>query len=104
MIQFDVIYRENYKKMFSIARKIINDKDAACDIVQDVFVYYFEKLQKGYVVERPHNWLLRATINKCIDYSAGQKVFIHLDGLSYEEEPHEELSEKNQSEAIVRRA
>ena len=104
MEQFDIIYKENYAKMFSIAKKMVNDKDAACDIVQDIFMYYYEKLREEYVVERPQNWLLRATINKCIDYSAAQKDFLHLDSLGPVEEQQEDDFEKKQSEAIVRKA
>ena len=104
MTNFDSTYKENYTKMFSIARKMVNDRDAACDIVQDVFLYYFEKSQQGYVVERPQNWLLRATINKCIDYSAKRKDFTHLDNLAPEEEQQEDISDKNQTGAIVRKA
>ena len=89
--------------MFSMARKMVNDKDAACDIVQDIFVYYYERLQKGQTVENPQNWLLRATINKCIDYSAGQKTFIRLESLTPDEEQQqEEEFDKKQSEAIIR--
>ena len=102
LMQFDIIYKENYRKMFSIARKMVNSKDVASDIVQDIFLYYYEKLQKGHVVEHPQNWLLRATINKCIDYSATQKAFIRLDNLVLEEEQQEEEFDKKQSEAIIR--
>ena len=104
MIQFDIIYKENYVKMLSIARKMVNDKDAACDIVQDVFVYYYEKSQEGHVVENPRSWLLRAVINKSIDYSAGQKAFIQLDNMAPEEEQQEDVLDKGQSETIVRNA
>ena len=90
--------------MFSIARKIVNDKDAARDIVQDIFVYYYERIQKGYIIEHPQNWLLRATINKCIDYSAGQKVFIRLENLAPEDEQQEDVFDEKQSEAIIRYA
>ena len=104
MKQFDIIYKENYTKMFSIAKKMVNDRDAACDIVQDIFVYFYEKLREGYIVERPQNWLLRATINKCIDYSADQKDFVQLDNLAPRDEQQEDVFEKKQSEAIVRKA
>ena len=105
MVQFDIIYKNNYAKMFSIARKMVNDKDAACDIVQDIFVYYYERTQKGYIIEHPQNWLLRATINKCIDYSAEQKKFLRLENLAPEmEQQQEDVFDKKQSEAIIRYA
>ena len=103
-MQFDVIYKENYEKLFSIARKMVNDKEAAYDIVQNVFVYYFEKSQAGHVIENTSSWLLRATINKCIDHSSYRKSFIPLDDLSQKEEPQEDESDKKQTEAVVRKA
>ena len=90
--------------MFSIAKKMVNDKDVASDIVQDVFVYYYEKSQKGHMIENPRSWLLRAIINKCIDHSTYRKGFMKLDDLSRKEEPFEDELDKTSSEAIVRKA
>lgn len=91
--------------MYSLAKKMMNDSDVACDIVQDVFVSYYEKIQKGYVVEFPRSWLFRAVINKCIDHSAAKKSFVRLDDLPPGEEAYDDaLSDKRQSEAIVRNA
>ena len=104
MVQFDILYKKNYAKMFSIAQKMVNDKEAACDIVQEVFVYYYEKSQTGYVVEYPRSWLLRAVINKCIDHIAGQKEFVQLENISQEKAQEEDTSDKQQSEVIVRNA
>ena len=92
--------------MHSLAKKMMNDSDVACDIVQDVFVSYYEKIQRGYVVEFPKNWLFRAVINKCIDYSAARKSFVRLDDLPPGEDVCDDAtySDKRQSEAIVRSA
>jgi len=65
---FEKIYRENYTKMFGIARKMVNDGDVAGDIVQEAFIHYFEKLQNGLVIHHPPSWLIRVTINQCADY------------------------------------
>ena len=90
--------------MFSIARKIVNDKDVASDIIHDVFVYYYEKSQEGHVVENPCSWLLRATTNKCIDHSTYRKAFMPLEDLPQKEEPFEDEQDNNFSEAIVKKA
>jgi RNA polymerase sigma factor, sigma-70 family len=103
-MQFDIIYKENYRKMFSIASKMVNDKDVAADIVQDVFMYYYEKSQEGHVVKNPRSWLLRAVINKCIDHSTYRKSFMPLDDLPQKEEPFEDEWDKTSSKAIVRKA
>jgi RNA polymerase sigma-70 factor (ECF subfamily) len=52
---------------------MVNNADDAGDIVQEVFVYYFEKLQNGHTVHHPHSWLVRATINKCVDFLKQRK-------------------------------
>ena len=81
MSAFDIIYRENYKKLFAVAFKIVNDKDIASDVIQDIFSSYFEKSNNGHIISSPRQWLLRATINKCIDNSKRQKKFSNLDVL-----------------------
>jgi len=73
MNDFESTYRVNYPKMFCIARKMVNNADDAGDIVQEVFVYYFEKLQNGHAVHHPHSWLVRATVNKCVDFLKQRK-------------------------------
>jgi len=102
--QFDIIYKENYRKMFSIANKMVNDKDVASDIVQEIFVCYYEKTQGGHVVEKPRSWLLRATINKCIDHSNYRKGFMQLEDLPQNEEALEGKQDKNLSEKIVKKS
>lgn len=64
--------------MFCIALKMINDKDAVCDILQDVFIYYYQKSQNGSNIHQPKSWLIRATINKCIDYSKFRKRYTKI--------------------------
>jgi hypothetical protein len=89
--------------MFCVALKMINDKDAACDILQDVFVYYYQKSQNGSTIHQPKSWLMRATINKCIDYSRFRKKHSKIDHL----EPlqaTEDIIEIKQDEAILKLA
>lgn len=66
---FESIYKENYPKMFCIALKMINDEDAVWDILQDIFIYYYKKTNNGSLIHQPKSWLMRATINKCIDFN-----------------------------------
>ena len=37
------------------------------DIVQEVFVDFFEKTNKGMQIQYPGSWLYRVTLNKCMD-------------------------------------
>ena len=100
---FESTYRENYPKMFGIAVKMVNDRDVACDIVQEVFVYYFEKLQNGIVVHHPQSWLVRAVMNKCVDYLKKRKKHTPLNAAS-ELATEEENLEIRQRDAILYQA
>jgi RNA polymerase sigma-70 factor (ECF subfamily) len=67
-MNFENTYKENYPKVFRIASKMVNDEDVVNDIVQELFTCYFEKMQKGHAILHPQSWLVRAAINKCVDY------------------------------------
>jgi RNA polymerase sigma-70 factor (ECF subfamily) len=82
---------------------MINDRDAVCDIIQDIFIYYHKLSQNGNTINKPKSWLMRATINKCIDYSKYQKKYLKIDSI----EPIpiiEDSTEKNQEKEIIKHA
>jgi len=81
---------------------MVDDEDIAGDIVQDVFVYYFEKLQNGFIIHFPPSWLVRATINKCIDYMEQRKKYTSLSIVS-ELEADEEIVDST-SDVILKQA
>jgi len=65
--------------MFRVARKMVHDGDIVSDIVQEVFIYFFDKINRGEEVRYPKSWLYRATYNKCIDYWREKKKFESAD-------------------------
>jgi RNA polymerase sigma-70 factor (ECF subfamily) len=84
--------------MFSIACRMLNDKDAANDIVQEVFIYYYEKSQNRFAPQSLHSWLIRATINKSIDYLNKKKKHTSLISLNetiIEEDKNIETQQRN---------
>lgn len=103
MNRFEDIYKENYKTMFCLAKKMINDDDVVNDIVQEVFVYYFEKLKTGHDVNHPKSWLVRATMNKCINYSNRQKKFRDIDSVN-ENKTADDSYELKETKAIIKSA
>ncbi len=103
MNNFDNIYEENYPKMYSVALNMINDRDAVRDIIQDIFIYYHKISKNGNTINRPKSWLMRATINKCIDYSKEQKKYLKIDSIA----PIpiiEDSTEKKQEKEIIKQA
>ncbi len=79
MNSFESTYKENYLRLYSLVRKVINDENVAYDILQDVFVRYYEKLENGYEFRNTHNWLTRVTLNESFDYLKQKKVYVQLD-------------------------
>jgi RNA polymerase sigma-70 factor (ECF subfamily) len=103
MIDFDSTYKDNYPKMYSVAMKMVDDCDVAGDIVQDIFVCYFEKVHNGLQVDYLQSWLIRATINKCIDYLNRQKKYAPLNAVN-ELADEEETLENQKNDVILRQA
>jgi len=89
--------------MFRVGLKMINDKDAVSDILQDVFAYYYQKTQSGQHVYQPKSWLVRATINKCIDYLKYKKRHLRIESIG-PIPTNEEVNETIQDKATIKLA
>jgi RNA polymerase sigma-70 factor, ECF subfamily len=72
---FEEIYAENHVTIYRVAKKIIGDGDTVSDIIQDVFIDLFGKMQSGTEIRHPKSWLYKATCNKCIDKIRRTKRF-----------------------------
>lgn len=103
MNNFETTYKENYQKMYCVALNMINDRDAVCDIIQDIFIYYHKISQNGNIINKPKSWLMKATINKCIDYSKYQKKYLKIDSIKSMPDT-EDLVGKSQEKEIIRLA
>lgn len=68
--------------MFRVARKMVCNSDDAADIVQEVFIYLFDKLKGGNIITHLNTWLYRATINKSIDKIRKQQKFQNIESLN----------------------
>ncbi len=44
------------------------------DVVQDVFIAYYHRIQNGRAIDQPGAWLYRATLNKCVDCYRMNKI------------------------------
>ena len=86
--------------MYRIAVKMLTDKDIASDVLQDVFIAFFEVVRNGKEILNTKSYLLRATLNKCIDCSAR--------GLRYEKiqrnyyQPSEKNEEREDDKEVIR--
>lgn len=81
---------------------MLNSKDEASDVVQEVFIYLYQKTEKGLVIEYPKSWLYRATLNKCIDTTRSKKKFLKIEDTSINDKAEEENEEKEKRELITK--
>jgi RNA polymerase sigma factor (sigma-70 family) len=79
---FEDIYTENYKAMHRVAIKMVGNIDDVPDIVQEIFIDFFNKTTNGSIIHNPKSWLYKATINKCIDKLRKRVKFQPLDSLT----------------------
>jgi RNA polymerase sigma-70 factor, ECF subfamily len=71
---FEYLYKQNYKSLHRIAQKMLCH-DRGNDIVQDVFIDFYEKTRNGKIVDYPKSYLYRSTLNKCIDEQRKNRKF-----------------------------
>ena len=90
--------------MFGVACKMLNDRDVANDIVQEVFVYYYERMQNGFQAQHLNSWLVRAAINKSIDYLNKKKKHISLITLNETATDEDNSIETQQQKALLHQA
>jgi RNA polymerase sigma-70 factor, ECF subfamily len=100
---FEDIYAENYARLHRLAQRMVDDRESASDIVQEVFTALYEKLAAGTVLLYLNTWLYRVTINKCTDHLKRQKRYRPLEEVK--DAPAEEaLPERVEREHIVQQA
>lgn len=98
---FDKIYNDNYRLILNVVRKMVPDSDDASDLVQEVFINLYQKLEKGATIEYPRSWLYKVTVNKCIDFEKRLKKHAKIESASYLKD-EDNLLEMNEKQAVVR--
>ena len=79
MNSFEEIYAENYRTMFRVAARMVGNIEDVSDILQEIFIDFFNKTSSGKIIQHPKSWLYRATVNKCIDNHRSKKNLQDLD-------------------------
>jgi RNA polymerase sigma-70 factor (ECF subfamily) len=66
LVDFEQIFKINYPTLCKQVARITRDIDAAEDIVQEVFVNFWEKYHQN--IENPQAYLYKACINKALNF------------------------------------
>jgi len=96
---FAEIVRDNQAMVFSMALHALDDRDAAEDMAQDVFLALHGHLHRLASPQHVKHWLARVTSNRCVDEIRRRRL---RRGPSLEEVP-EARSRAEQSDPLLSR-
>ena len=65
---YEQLFLKNYRNLVLYAKKFVMDTEIARDLVQDVFIYLWEKRLKLTIDKSLSSYLFRAVHNACINY------------------------------------
>lgn len=72
------LFNQHYEFLCSVANKILNDKDASKDIVQDLFLHLWRKKHELSIDYSLKGYLYKATVNGAIQYLEKNKRTLHI--------------------------
>ena len=72
------LFNEHYEFLCNVANRLLNDRDAARDIVQDVFLQLWRKRNELNIDHSMKGYLYRAAINGSLQYLEKSKRTLHI--------------------------
>ncbi len=107
---FNELVRRYQERVYWLARRFVEDHDAADDVVQDVFIKAYESLADFRGDSSFYTWIYRITVNLSLNAVRKRKVreFFRLEdvaglGESEEKEP-DRIAESNETRAMIQKA
>jgi RNA polymerase sigma-70 factor, ECF subfamily len=79
LIDIEYLFKEYYKKLHRIANQVVNDTDAAEDVVQDVFISIWKSRESLTITTSVEAYLIKSTVNKSISYIEKNKKNLKVD-------------------------
>ena len=81
-LDFETLVRRHQAMVFSIAYHFLQDRPAAEELAQDVFMQLHRHLDALQSADHVTFWLRRVTTHRCIDYSRRRRFrFLRLDSV-----------------------
>jgi RNA polymerase sigma-70 factor (ECF subfamily) len=69
------LFKENHKRLCNIVHRIINDREAAEDVVQELFIKIWKKRAELKIESSLKGYLMKAAANAAINYLENNKRF-----------------------------
>jgi len=68
VLEFEKLYFENYTYLCRRIYRFVPNEDITKDIVQDVFIKYWQKIHDMHIHEAPKSYLEKACVNQALNY------------------------------------
>jgi len=101
---FRLIIDKYQRKMYNLAFQIVNDKDSAKDITQDVFIKIYGNLKKFKTNKKFFSWIYRITLNESLNLKKKNSHLQSIDELTSDYSNPTEEYEKNETSIHVSNA
>lgn len=82
---FEEIFKTHYKLLCNAANRILDDKEASEDVVQEVFLKWWNKKDDLKVIQSIKSYLYKATINTSLNYLESKKKTVRFE--AFHEKP-----------------
>lgn len=79
LMKFETLYKENFAFLSLVSFQITKDKDAAKDIVQDFFIYFWKKKQDINITSSFKSYSSRAVKNLSLQYLEKTKQIVSIE-------------------------
>ncbi|MHC4938060.1 MAG: RNA polymerase sigma factor [Planctomycetota bacterium] len=67
-VAMGVLYERYRERVFNTALRIVGDRDEASDVLQEVFILLFRKIQRFRARAKFASWVYRITVNASLDH------------------------------------
>ncbi|TDQ09246.1 RNA polymerase sigma factor [Pedobacter metabolipauper] len=72
--QFEVLYKKYYKQLFAVAYRYVGQQEVAEEIVHDVFIIIWSKIDSLVIKQSVKSYLFRSVINSALNVIKKEKM------------------------------
>jgi RNA polymerase sigma-70 factor (ECF subfamily) len=85
--RFTALFKQHKNQAYEFAVAMLGDRDAAGDIVQEIFVKMYTQLRAGAIIDKPKSWLLTSLRNLCLNRLRDSRKYVAIENLSLPSNP-----------------
>lgn len=79
LIDIEYLFKTYYKRLYQVAFQIVRNEENAEDIVQEVFIYIWNKKDELNITTTVEGYLVKSTINKALTFIEKNKKMLKIE-------------------------